>query len=290
MDKTTPVRTKRKNRFISVMERVFQNKVATAGLIVVLLMIIAAILAPVLTPYDYDVMDFAVKNQGPSLQHLCGTDEYGRDILTRLLYGARYSLALGLLAGVPHLTVGVALGSLAGYFGGKVEQVIMRVCDVFQSIPNMLLAVIVSSALGIGFVNTIIALGVGHIATTARVVRAQFLPLREKEFVEAERAINCSNARIIFKHILPNAFAPVIVQTTMGVGGDITTAAALSFLGLGVQAPTPEWGAMLSAAKGFIRYYPHMILFPGLCIAIVVLALNLFGDGLRDALDPRLKT
>ena len=290
MNETTSVRLKKENRFIGVMKRVFQNKVAAVGLIVILLMILAAIFAPFLAPYEYDYMDFTIKNQGPSLQHLCGTDEYGRDILTRLLYGARYSLALGLLAGVPHLTLGVCLGSLAGYFGGKVEQFIMRICDVFQSIPNMLLAVIVSSALGIGFVNTIIALSVGHIATTARVVRAQFLPLREKEFVEAERAINCSNARIIFKHILPNAFAPVIVQTTMGVGGDITTAAALSFLGLGVQPPTPEWGAMLSAAKSSIRYYPHMILFPGLCIAIVVLALNLFGDGLRDALDPRLKT
>lgn len=290
MTETVTVRKKRKSRFVAVMERVFQNKVATVGLIVILLMILLSILAPLLTPYDYDVMDFAVKNQPPSLQHLCGTDEYGRDILTRLLYGARYSLALGFLTAIPHLTIGVLLGSLAGYFGGKTEQIIMRICDVFQSIPNMLLAVIVSSALGIGFINTIIALSVGHISTTARVVRAQFLPLREKEFVEAERAINCGNGRIIFRHLLPNAFSPVIVQTTMGVGGDITTAAALSFLGLGVQPPTPEWGAMLSAAKGFIRYYPHMILFPGLCIAIVVLALNLFGDGLRDALDPRLKT
>lgn len=287
---TEPIRLrKRENRFVSVFKRIFKNKVATAGLVVILLMIFAAIAAPFIAPYSYETMDFAIKNQTPSWAHICGTDEYGRDIFSRILYGARYSLSLGLLAQVFHLVFGVIFGSIAGYFGGKTDSLIMRVCDIIQSIPNILLAVIVSSAMGVGFVNTVVALGVGHIATTARVVRAQFLPLRSKEFVEAEKSINCSNARIIFKHILPNAFAPVIVQTTMGVGGDITTAAALSFLGLGVRPPTPEWGAMLSSAKDFIRYYPHMILFPGLCIAIVVLALNLFGDGLRDALDPRLK-
>lgn len=288
---TEPIRLrKRENRFVSVFKRIFQNKVATAGLIVVLLMILLAVAAPLIAPYSYETMDFAIKSQTPSWAHICGTDEYGRDIFSRILYGARYSLSLGLLAQVLHLIFGVIFGSIAGYYGGKIDSVIMRVCDVIQSIPNILLAVIVSSALGVGFINTVIALGIGHITTTARVVRAQFLPLRSKEFVEAEKSINCSNTRIIFKHILPNAFAPVIVQTTMGVGGDITTAAALSFLGLGVRPPTPEWGAMLSDAKDFIRYYPHMILFPGLCIAIVVLALNLFGDGLRDALDPRLKT
>lgn len=281
---------KRENRLVSVFKRIFKNKVATAGLIVILLMIVLAIAAPLIAPYSYETMDFAIKSQTPSLAHICGTDEYGRDIFSRLLYGARYSLSLGLLAQVLHLVFGVFFGSIAGYYGGKVDSTIMRICDIIQSIPNILLAVIVSSALGVGFTNTVIALGIGHITTTARVVRAQFLPLRSKEFVEAEKSINCSNARIIFKHILPNAFAPVIVQTTMGVGGDISTAAALSFLGLGVRPPTPEWGAMLSAAKDYIRYYPHMILFPGLCIAIVVLALNLFGDGLRDALDPRLKT
>jgi peptide/nickel transport system permease protein len=165
----------------------------------------------------------------------------------------------------------------------------MRCCDIFEAIPNLLLAIIISSALGTGFVNTIIALGIGHVASTCRMIRAQFLPLRELEFVEAELSINCSKPRLIFKHMLPNAISPVIVQTTMGIGGCITTAAGLSYLGLGVQPPTPEWGAMLTAAKGYIRYYPHMLLFPGLCIAIVVLALNLFGDGLRDALDPKLK-
>lgn len=288
---TAPVRLqKRENRFVSVFKRISKNKVAVIGFVVVLIMIAVAIAAPLIAPYSYETMDFAVKNQTPSWAHICGTDEYGRDIFSRLLYGARYSLSLGLLAQVLHLVFGVLFGSIAGYYGGKIDAVIMRICDTIQSIPNMLLAVIVSSALGVGFINTVIALGIGHITTTARVVRAQFLPLRSKEFVEAEKSINCSNIRIIFKHILPNAFAPVIVQTTMGVGGDITTAAALSFLGLGVRPPTPEWGAMLSSAKDFIRYYPHMILFPGLCIAIVVLSLNLFGDGLRDALDPKLKT
>ena len=165
----------------------------------------------------------------------------------------------------------------------------MRSCDIMQAIPNLLLAIIVSTALGTGFLNTVIALGVGHIASSSRIIRAQFLPLRDKEFVEAEKSINCREPRLIFCHLLPNAIAPLIVQTTMGVGGVITTAAGLSYIGLGVQPPTPEWGAMLSAARDYIRHYPHLILFPGICIAIVVLALNMFGDGLRDALDPKLK-
>ena len=280
---------KKQGQFSMTMKRLLRNHAATFGLVVFCLIVILAILAPVIAPYNYAEMNMQEKNALPSLQHLCGTDDFGRDIFSRLLWGARYSISLGVCSQFFQLTVGIFLGCIAGYFGGKIEQLIMRCCDIFEAIPNLLLAIIISSALGTGFLNTIIALGIGHIASTCRMIRAQFLPLREQEFVEAELSINCSKPRLIFKHMLPNAISPVIVQTTMGIGGCITTAAGLSYLGLGVQPPTPEWGAMLTAAKGYIRYYPHMLLFPGLCIAIVVLALNLFGDGLRDALDPKLK-
>lgn len=283
------VNEKKKSQFLATAKRLFHNRAATLGLVIFLIVVILAVLAPVIAPYDYAEMNMLEKNATPSLKHLCGTDDFGRDILSRLLWGARYSISLGICSQFFQLTIGIFLGCIAGYFGGKTEQFIMRCCDIFEAIPNLLLAIIISSALGTGFINTIIALGIGHIASTCRMIRAQFLPLREQEFVEAELSINCSRPRLIFKHMLPNAISPVIVQTTMGIGGCITTAAGLSYLGLGVQPPTPEWGAMLTAAKGYIRYYPHMLLFPGLCIAIVVLALNLFGDGLRDALDPKLK-
>ena len=282
-------KARRDSNFKMVMKRLIRNPAATIGLILFMIIVILAILAPVIAPYDYAKMDFLSKNQPPSAKHWCGTDDFGRDILTRLLYGARYSLGLGMAAQVLHLTFGVLLGCLAGYYGGKVEQLIMRCCDIFEAVPNLLLAIIISSALGTGFFNTVIALGIGHIASSCRLIRAQMLPLREQEFVEAEISINCSTPRLILKHLLPNAISPLIVQTTMGIGGAITSAAALSYLGLGVQPPTPEWGAMLTAARGYIRNYPYQLLFPGLCIAIVVLALNLFGDGLRDALDPKLK-
>lgn len=284
-----PEEYKKEGRVRTVIRRLRRNRAATAGLIIFLILVIMALLAPVIAPYNFAEMDMSSRNCTPSLAHLCGTDDFGRDIFSRLLYGARYSISLGVAAQFFQLTLGVFLGCVAGYFGGRTEQLVMRCCDVFEAVPNLLLAIIISSALGTGFLNTVIALGIGHIASSCRMIRAQFLPLREQEFVEAEISINCSRPRLIFKHMLPNAISPLIVQTTMGIGGAITTAAGLSYLGLGVQPPTPEWGAMLTAAKGFIRYYPHMLLFPGLCIAIVVLSLNLFGDGLRDALDPKLK-
>ena len=280
---------KKQSFFVIIMQRVFKNPVATTGLIVFVIMVLLAVLAPLIAPYDYVEMNPLNRFSSPSWKHLCGTDDFGRDIFSRLLYGARYSLSLGIAAQILQLTLGVFLGCIAGYYGGRTEQIIMRACDIMQAIPNLLLAIIISTALGIGFINTVIALGVGHVASSCRLIRAQFLPLRELEYVEAERSINCSASRLIFRHLLPNAVSPLIVQTTMGIGGAITSAAALSFLGLGVQPPTPEWGAMLTAATPYIRYYPYMIYFPGICIAIVVMALNLFGDGLRDALDPKLK-
>ncbi len=279
---------KKQSQLKEVMGRLFKNKLAVAGMVIFALYVLIAILAPLLAPYDY--AEFTLeKNQAPSLAHLCGTDQYGRDIFSRLLIGTRYSIGLGLGAVVIGLIIGIILGCLAGYFGGWVEEIIMRFGDLMQSIPSMLLAVIISMALGTGFIETMIALGIGRITLTSRLLRAQFLSQRKLEYVEAAQATNCSKPRQMFVHILPNTISPLIVNSTMGVGGTIMMAANLSFIQLGVLEPTPEWGAMISNARDMMRYYPYQVLFPGLFMAFFVLSLNLFGDGLRDALDPKLK-
>ncbi|MCD7853575.1 MAG: ABC transporter permease [Oscillospiraceae bacterium] len=272
-----------------VMKRLFRDRLAVVGMVIFAIYVLIAIFAPILTPYNYAEFSLVEKNQGMSWAHICGTDQYGRDIFSRLLYGTRYSLLLGLGAVVIGLTLGIILGCIAGYFGGWVETLIMRGCDVVQSIPGMLLAVIISVSLGIGMMQTIVALGIGRIALCCRMIRAQFLSQRKLEYVEAAQATNCSKARLMFVHILPNTISPLIVSSTMGVGGTIMMAANLSFIGLGVQEPTPEWGAMLSGAQSLMRHYPYQVIIPGLFMAIFVLSLNLFGDGLRDALDPKLK-
>lgn len=280
---------RKQSQFLEVLKRLTRSKTAMIGLIIFLLLVILAIIGPMIAPYDYAEMIAIDKNQAPSATHLLGTDDLGRDILSRLLVGTRYTLVLGLGACIAGLIVGIILGCIAGFFGGWVEEVIMRFCDVMQAIPGMLLAVAISSALGNGLIWTIIALSIGRIPFVCRMLRAQFLNQRKLEYVEAAQAENCSKATIMFKHILPNTISPLIVATTMGVGNTITMAASLSYIGLGVQPPTPEWGAMLSAAKSAIRHYPYQLLYPGLAIAILVLAMNLFGDGLRDAMDPKLK-
>ncbi|MCD7786952.1 MAG: ABC transporter permease [Oscillospiraceae bacterium] len=272
-----------------VMKRLFRDRLAVVGMVIFAIYVLIAIFAPILTPYNYAECSLVEKNQGMSWAHICGTDQYGRDIFSRLLYGTRYSLLLGLGAVVIGLALGIILGCVAGYFGGWVETLIMRGCDVVQSIPGMLLAVIISVSLGIGVMQTIVALGIGRIALCCRMIRAQFLSQRKLEYVEAAQATNCSKARLMFVHILPNTISPLIVSSTMGVGGTIMMAANLSFIGLGVQEPTPEWGAMLSGAQSLMRHYPYQVIIPGLFMAIFVLSLNLFGDGLRDALDPKLK-
>jgi peptide/nickel transport system permease protein len=225
----------------------------------------------------------------PSLRHLFGQDELGRDILTRLLYGGRYSIAIGILSALLGMAFGVCIGAPAGFFGGKVDNVIMRFMDIFQALPSMLLAVVIASVLGPGFITTVIALGVGCMSGNCRMTRASILSVREMEYVEAAIASNCSQLRIIVKHVLPNAIAPVLVNISNSVSSCVLASAGLSFIGLGVQPPTPEWGAMLSGSRNFVRSHPHMVIFPGIMICVFVLAFNLFSDGLRDALDPKLK-
>lgn len=282
-------RDRKQPLFIQVLLRLFQNKTATVSLAVLLIIIFLCICAPWIAPYSPKAIDPRSAFAPPSLQHLCGCDSLGRDLFSRLLYGGQFSLALGFSCAAIGLIMGSVLGTLAGYFGGWVDNLILRIFDVIHSIPGILLSICISAVLGSGFFNTVLACCIGGIDQTTRMLRANILSERRQEYLEAAESINCRKSRIMFKHLLPNVISPCIVQLTMGVGGSMMMASSLSFIGLGVQPPTPEWGAMLSAGKGYISSYPHMILFPGLIIAVVVLCINLFGDGLRDAMDPKMK-
>ena len=285
--KTTKI--KKQSEFVRVFKELAKNKTAMLGLIILIIEVILAILAPVIAPYDYTAMDIVAAQQGPTMAHWFGTDELGRDIYSRVLYGARYSISMGVLAVIISTTIGMTIGSIAGYFGGWVDNLIMRLLDIIQSLPAMLLSIVLSAVLGPGYFNTILALSVNGMPASARMLRAQMMKVRGNEYIEAAQSINCSKFRIIVRHMIPNSFSPNIVQATMAIAHMIVMAASLSFIGLGVQPPTPEWGAMLTGARQFIRQCPHMVIFPGLAIAVTVLAVNLMGDGLRDALDPKLK-
>lgn len=280
---------KRRSQLVQIWKRMLKNRVSMVGLIMLAVIILLVCLAPVIAPYDPNAMDFGALNAGPSAAHWFGTDNLGRDILSRLLWGGRSSLLLGFICAGFGLAIGVAFGSLVGYAGKSVDMVVMRLCDVLSSIPGMLMAVLISTALGTGFFNTILAMSAGGIPNTIRGSRAMALKEREMEYLEAAKAMNCSRAKIVFRHMVPNIISPSIVGTTMMIGHSITSAASLSFVGLGIQPPDAEWGAMLSGAKNFMLNYPHEVLFPGIAILITVLATNMIGDGLRDALDPRLK-
>ena len=285
----TPVKAKKNSEFLRVLRQLAKNKAAVLGLIIFVIEVVVAILAPLIAPYDYTAMDMANCFALPSLAHPFGCDDMGRDIFSRVLIGARYSISSGVLATGLALVIGMAIGAVAGFFGGWVDNIVMRLLDIIQAIPGMVMMIVISAVLGPGFVNTIIAMAFGSIPGMARMLRAQMLKVRENEYIEAATSINCSRMRIVMSHLLPNCMSPMIVQATMGVAQTITLCAGLSFIGLGVQPPTPEWGAMLAAARQFIRQAPHLVIFPGVAIAITVLALNLMGDGLRDALDPKLK-
>ncbi len=282
-------KAKKNSEFVRVMKQMSKNKLAMLGLAIFIIEIVLAILAPYISPYSYTKMDMSACFATPSATHFFGCDDMGRDIFSRVLYGARYSISIGILAVLFSVVIGCAIGAVAGYFGGQVDNIIMRLLDVIQAIPGMLMMIVISAVLGPGYLNTIIAMSFGSIPGMARMLRAQMLKERTNEYIEAATSINCSTFRIIFHHLIPNCLSPIIVQATMGVGQTITLAAGLSFIGLGVQPPIPEWGAMLSASRQFMRQAPHLVVFPGLAIAVTVLALNLMGDGLRDALDPKLK-
>jgi peptide/nickel transport system permease protein len=282
-------KVKKKSQFKAVMARLFKNKGATVGLIIISILILLAIFAPLVAPYGYTDMNMANRFSHETKENFFGTDELGRDIFSRILYGGRYSIQIGLLATLVSASAGMIIGSIVGFYGGKIDNIIMRITDIIQAIPGLLLSVIVAAVLGNGLYETVLALSIGGIPNYIRILRGSILTVRKNEYIDAAIADNSGSFRTIIKHILPNAISPIIVQATMGSANCILTAASLSFIGLGVQPPNPEWGAMLSAGRNYIRDHAHMVIYPGVAIMLTVLSLNLLGDGLRDALDPKLK-
>ena len=280
---------KRRSPFVDVLLRLSKSPLAMFGLAIIFVLVFCAIFAEVISPYSPIKQDLMHMFETPSAAHWLGTDEFGRDILSRLIYGARVSLQVGFIAVGIALITGGMLGAVSGYYSGRLDNCIMRVMDVLLSIPQTLLAIAIVAALGPSLMNLMIAVGISAVPTYARIVRGSVLSIRSMEFIEAARAAGSSDLRIILRHIIPNSMAPIIVQSTLGVASAILNAAGLSFIGLGIQPPNPEWGAMLSGGRQYIRDYPHMTLYPGLAIMLTILALNFLGDGLRDALDPKLK-
>ena len=269
-------------------QRFCRNRGALAGVLVLCLFAIVALAAPLATTYDPEQTQLDQKLLDPSAAHLLGTDHLGRDILARLAYGARYSLLIGFAAVSVGLLIGVPLGTLCGFYGGWLDLVIQRVIDVFLSLPGFLLALSLVAVLGVGINNVILAVGLGVVPAFVRLIRASTLSIRSRPYVDAARLAGARGPTIIVRHILPNALAPVVIQATLGIGATILTAAGLGFLGLGVQQPTPEWGAMLGEGRSYIFSNPNLATFPGIAIFLTVLCFNLAGDGLRDALDPAL--
>jgi peptide/nickel transport system permease protein len=269
--------------------RLCRNRAAIAGAGIVAVFVFLAVLAPILVPFNPVQGNLNDRLQPPGATHWLGTDELGRDLLSRILYGARVSLQIQVVAVVLALIVGLALGSVGGYLGGHVDNVIMRAMDVLLAFPGIFLALGIIAALGPGLLNLMLAAGISSVPQFARIVRASILSLKEREFVEAALALGSGSNRIMFRHLLPNCMAPIIVQSTLRMATVLLTASGLSFLGLGVQPPTPEWGAMLSNARSYLIVAPHVATIPGVAIMIVVIGFNLFGDGLRDTLDPRLR-
>lgn len=273
-----------------VWQRFKRNKLAMVGLVILLAMILAAVTADLYLDYEKDVIGQSIADRllPPGEGHIFGTDQFGRDVFARLIYGGRVSLSVGFLTVAISLAAGSLIGAVAGYFGGRTDMVIMRVIDVFMALPSILLAITIIAALGPSLINLLLAMGISQIPRFSRVVRSSVLSLKNQDYVTAARSCGCSHGWIIFHHILPNAMGPIIVQATNNMAVTILGISSMSFIGLGIQPPMPEWGSMLADAKEKMRYYPHLITVPGLAIILLVLALTFIGDGLRDALDPKL--
>jgi len=269
--------------------RLKRNKLALFGLFLVVSLILIALFAGIISPYDPIQISLKESLRPPNLAHLMGTDVLGRDIFSRIAYGARASLIIGVVATSISLVIGVIVGAISGYYGGWLDSIMMRITDVFFAFPFFILAIAIMTFLGPSFINIFIALGIVGWTNYARLIRGQVISVKESDYVEAAHAVGAKDARIIWKHVMPNTLAPIIVYTTMNVGGVILAEAGLSFLGIGVQPPAPSWGLMLSEASNFIFNAPWMVIWPGVAIFLTVLGYNLLGDGLRDALDPRMK-
>lgn len=273
-----------------IVRRFMRNRTAMFALAFLILVILIAIFADVIISYDVAISQ-SIKNkwQSPSREHIFGTDAFGRDVFARIIHGSRYSLAMGVGVTIAELIVACILGSVAAYYGGLVDSIIMRLIDILISIPSILFSICIVAVLGSNALNLCIALTIGGIPSFTRIVRSCILNVKGADYIEAARSAGAGDVHIILKHILPNALGPVIVQATMNVSGTIIAAASLSFIGLGVQAPAPEWGVMLSEAKDMMRQYPYLAIIPGIAIVTTALGFNLMGDGMRDALDPKLK-
>jgi peptide/nickel transport system permease protein len=273
----------------SLLQRLVRSKSAIIGSIIILILVGIAVGADVVAPFDPIRQNFRIQLQPPSLDHLLGTDEFGRDIFSRIVFGSRWALLAGILADSIALVVGVVIGMVGGFYGGRVDAAIVWLTDVMLAFPYLLLAMIVVAIFGPGLVNAMIAIGIVYVPQYARLVRGTVLSLKEKEFVEAARSIGLQPYRIMFRHILPNCVAPIIVMATLAIGWAIVATAGLSFLGLGAQPPTPEWGAMLAGGRNYMLSAWWIATFPGLAIVLTVIGFNLLGDGLRDTLDPYLR-
>ena len=281
---------KGKSQIGDVWHRFCKNRLALAGFIIIIILVLLALLAPVLVSEGYDHQNISEALSSPGENgHILGTDNLGRDILVRIVWGARYTLQCGVVAVVVSAVIGCICGALAGFYGGRTDNIIMRIMDVFQAIPGVLLAISIAAALGPGMRNAIIAVGISGMPAFARVVRSSVMTVRGMEYVEAAVSVNATDIRIILTHILPNVLASILVQTTLSVANAIMQTASLSFLGLGVQAPVPEWGAMISGARAYLKDFGYMVTMPGIAIILLVFSVNIVGDGLRDALDPKLK-
>jgi len=281
---------KRNSMLPEIWRRYKKNKAAMIGLIILLIILSLALFADFIVPYSKCIDQVGAERlQGPSFSHWFGTDEYGRDLFARVIHGARYSLFIGVATSLMALVVGAILGASAGYFGGMVDMMICRIMDVFLCVPPILLSLAVVAALGTNMRNLIFAITVSCIPGNVRLIRSLVLTVAEQDYVEAARSYGCSHARIIFRYVLPNAMGPIIVNTTMSISDMILSAAGLSFIGMGIQPPTPEWGALLSNAQKYMFTSPYLLLFPGIFILLSSLSFNLVGDGLTDALNPKLK-
>ena len=283
------IRKKKRSRWRDVWRRLCKNKLAVCAMILIILIVFSAVFADHLTPYVYSKQDASALMQMPSWKHPFGTDNFGRDILTRVLKGGQVSLLIALVSTVVATLVGTVLGATAGYFKGAYATIVMRAMDIIMGIPPLLFAVVISTALGTGVVNTIIATSIPSITAFCRIAYSQVLKESNNEYIQAATICGAGNFRKVFVHLLPNCLAPLIIQMTLRLGTGIAVISSLSFIGLGVQPPTPEWGSIISSARQYYRDFWPIVTFPGLMISLTIIGFNVFGDGLRDALDPRQK-
>lgn len=289
MESTEELGTKKHSQWRDVFRRLVKNKLAMVGAVIVILLVLSAIFAHILAPYDPYEIDMTNRFAPLSREHILGTDNYGRDILSRILYGGRTSLLVTLASLSISIVIGIVIGLTTGFFGGTYDFAVMRVMDIIMAIPNTLLAIAIMAALGAGITNTALALAISGIPVVSRVIRGNVLTLRDQEYVEAATATGSGSVRIMLRHILPNTLAPILVECTLRIGGGILAISGLSFIGLGISEPTAEWGGMLAFGRQYIRDYWPLVTFPGVAIMLTLFGFNVLGDGLRDALDPRLK-